>query len=63
MSKKIEYKCDLCHDIKVRKDLKCVYYGWVDHEKENAWSIVEHDDSDRHICKTCINMVKDYEEG
>jgi len=62
MSKKIEYRCDLCHD--VQKDLtviKCFYWDSTIKNENNSFgkyvlsTIL--DKSGTHICDRCLNVT------
>lgn len=55
--KKIEYKCNLCSEIKKPTELTCMYWGWND--KKEGWILSDKvDNSDIHLCDNCITLIK-----
>ena len=60
MSKKIEYKCNICTEIKPPIELLCVWYGWDSTLRCDQYIVVGNlDASDKHICVDCIKMIKE----
>lgn len=53
----VGYKCNMCGDIKSKNELICMY--WDCRITPQQW-ILSNDlnSSDRHICKSCISVIK-----
>lgn len=63
MSKKVEYKCNLCHQEKKRENLRAMYWTTVKNEDNYKAQYVLTDSIDlsgTHICFSCIEVVKGY---
>jgi len=61
--KKVTYKCNLCWEPKERSELICLYLGVPKGELKDRYHLVENLDlSDKHICKECIEIIKNYGE-
>lgn len=59
MSKRIEYKCDLCKEIKTKELLTALY--WKCDIIPQRYVLNDFIDScDKHICTSCIHLIKDY---
>lgn len=61
--KVIKYFCNLCKEEKLKNEIHCIYFDSsikVD-LKFGGYKIVKSlDASDKHICLSCINMVKNF---
>jgi len=59
--KKVEYKCNLCNEIKKPIELVALCWGLWDVSQKSGYKIVDNaDKSDNHLCLTCVDLVKNY---
>lgn len=60
--KEVKYKCNLCGEVKQPEDMKCMY--WCSNIIPQRYVINGSlDNSDKHICLDCLEVVKKYFEG
>jgi hypothetical protein len=58
--KKVEYKCNMCQEVKPKTDIACMY--WKSDMSPQGWvlSDLKVDNSDIHICYECIVRIKNF---
>lgn len=54
--KKVEYKCNLCSEVRNKEDLKCMFYNLAV-IPQNYYISDDLTKSDIHICKDCIDVL------
>lgn len=59
--KKIEYKCNLCQEIKNKVEVRCMFWkcAIVPQQWTFSTTTTEIDNSDIHICDKCITLIKE----